>query len=151
MKARLVVVPLLALAATLTACSGDGPSDDPEKTATGFLDELNDGDAAKACEYVATPRVGKPVTKGSEEAEDCEGNVDALLNNATGDTLEDWLASDTKVEIDDDNDEATVAFTDVTASAGVAEVDAEVSLIKADGKWYVVGTTLFPAALASSP
>lgn len=137
MKARLVVVPLLALAA-LTACSGDGPSDDPEKSATGFLDEVKDGDAAKACEYVATSE-GAPV-EGEESEASCELSIDDLLNQAAEHSLDEWLDSDTKVEKDGDN--ATVRFTDVDGSVG---------LTKIDDNWYVVSTSLYPAVLAPWP
>jgi hypothetical protein len=138
MKARLVVVPLLALAATLTACSADGPSDDPEKSATGFLDELNDGDAAKTCEYVATP-AGDPVDDEDSEAS-CELSIDDLLNQAAEHSLDDWLDSDTEVK--EDGDTATVTFTDV---------DGQVTLTKADGKWYVIETSLYSGVLAPDP
>lgn len=138
MKARLVVVPLLALTATLTACSGDGPSDDPEKTATAFLDEVKDGDAANACEYVATP-AGEPVDDEDSEAS-CELSIDDLLNQAAEHSLEKWLDSDTEVE--EDGDSATVRFTDV---------DGTVGLIKADDSWYVVSTSLYSGVLAPDP
>lgn len=138
MKARLVVVPLLALAATLTACGGGGPSDDPEKTATGFLDEVSDGDAAKACEYVATPD-GDPVDGEDREAS-CELSIDDLLNQAAEHSLDEWLDSDTEVEEDGDN--ATIRFTDVDGSIG---------LTKIDDSWYVVSTSLYSGVLAPDP
>lgn len=138
MKARLVVVPLLALGATLTACSGDGPSDDPEESATGFLDEVNDGDAAKACTYVATPE-GDPVD-GSHRDKDCEVGIDNLLDQAAEQSLDEWLDSDTEVE--EVGDHATVRFTDV---------DGRVGLTKIDDDWYVVSTSLFSGELAPDP
>lgn len=136
MKARLVVVPLLALAATLTACSGDGPSDDPEKSATGFLDEVNDGDAAKACEYVATPD-GRPVGDGDGA---CKESIDNLLNQAAEHSLDEWLDSGTEVE--ENGDMTIVTFTDV---------DGRITLLQADDNWYVVSTSLYSEVLAPDP
>lgn len=98
---------------------------DPEATATTFLQRFSDGDYAGACDLMVYTD-DTPVNRTEELQSSCVGGMERLADQAARNSLDEWLASPRSVQ-----SEGTVAVVAFTA------VDGQIATVKVDGTWYV--------------